>query len=581
MELYEPIEIGPISVERLSLTFAGLRFPVDLSGGVPRFRSRRGELQEVLLRVRLTDLARFVQKRAGEPFGPLVKPISLWSIPGGIGVGLVAERSALAFELIWAADDAAATLVVTRARGTGLGAPALAVALRICDAVIAGVGERHGRVLAIPHVAARVGRVLLPAVGARAPAAAAVRFGELFQELDELLVALDATFAPPSLSDEAARALALARLTRPADDALCESRLDEARENLLDALEQAPRHPEIVRTLCELDSAVPGRAEAALGMLVETLPAAAAGAVGAELLFASGDVSAALSALDRGATDESFAPLSALLLARAAELAGGSQLLYYLDRAVATAPTLAMPYRARLTARLGRGDVGGALADAEHLEAMATGSVARHAACSYAAKSLLAAGYVKEAGRSFERALRYMPDDARATAGLGRALLAAGLQARAIALFERAVTLSEQRGEPDGEALLELSRLFAEKLGDLPQAIARARHVPDSSPEAEAARHLEGQYRSRIGDRVGASLAYARLREVIELSGAKSGITIARLRDAARFELSERDDAMLAERHLALALRLAPHDADVAGEYRKAAQLLDERKRRG
>ena len=174
-----------------------------------------------------------------------------------------------------------------------------------------------------------------------------------------------------------------------------------------------------------------------------------------------------------------------------------------------------------------------------------------------------------------------MPDDARATAGLGRALLAAGLQARAIALFERAVTLSEQRGEPDGEALLELSRLFAEKLGDLPQAIARARHVPPSSPQAEAARHLEGVYRSRIGDRVGASLAFARLREVIELSGAKGADTLARLRDAARFELGERDDAMLAERHLALALRLAPKDADVAAEYRKAAQLLDERKRKG
>jgi tetratricopeptide (TPR) repeat protein len=187
---------------------------------------------------------------------------------------------------------------------------------------------------------------------------------------------------------------------------------------------------------------------------------------------------------------------------------------------------------------------------------------------------------VKEAGRAFERALRYVPDDARATAGLGRALLAAGLQARAIALLERAVVLSERRGEPDGEALLELSRLFGEKLGDLPQAIARARQVPPSAAEAEAARHLEGLYRSRIGDRVGASLAYGRLRETVELSGAKGPATIGRLRDAARFELSERDDVMLAERHLALALRLAPGDPEAAAEYRKAAQLLDERNRR-
>lgn len=579
MELYEPIEIGPLVVERLSLTFAGLRFPVDLSGGVPRFRSRRGELQELVLRVRLSDLSRFAHRRMGEPFGPLVKPPAIWSIPGGVGVGLVGERSALAFDLLWAADDGSAQLVVSRARGIGLGAPALGLALRACDAVVSGFGERSGRIVRISDVGARVGKALLPAVGARAPAAAGVRFGELFQELDELLFALDATFAPPALRDDAARALGLARLTREADDALAESRIDEAREQLLEALEQAPRHPEIVRTLCELDAAVPGRSEAALGMLVETLPAVAAGTVGAELLVASGDVPGALAALERSAGDESFAPLAALLLTRAAELGGGSQLLYYLDRAVATAPTLAMPHQARLEARLARGDVNGALSDAEHLEAMASGAAARHAVCSHAAKSLLAAGYVKEAGRAFERALRYMPDDARATAGLGRALLAAGLQARAIALFERAVLLSERRGEPDGQALLELARLFGEKLGDLPQAIARARHVPATAPEAESARHLEGLYRSRIGDRVGASLAFGKLRETIELSGAKGAATVQRLRDAARFELSERQDVMLAERHLALALRLSPSDADVAADYRKAAQLLDERKR--
>jgi tetratricopeptide (TPR) repeat protein len=172
-----------------------------------------------------------------------------------------------------------------------------------------------------------------------------------------------------------------------------------------------------------------------------------------------------------------------------------------------------------------------------------------------------------------------MPDDARATAGLGRALLSAGLTARAVALFERAIVLSERRGSPDGQALLELGRLLGDKLGDLPQAIARARQVPPQAPEAEPARHLEAEYRARIGDRVGASQAYGRMREVIELSGAKGAATLARLRDAARFELTERDDPTLAERHLALALRLSPNDAEVAADYRRAAELLDQRQR--
>jgi tetratricopeptide (TPR) repeat protein len=581
MELYEPIEIGPLIVERLSLTFAGLRFPVDLSGGVPRFRSRRGDLQELVLRVRLADLSRFAQSRVREPFGPLLKPPAVFAIPGGIGIGLVGQHSALAFDLLWAAEDGGARFVVSRARGVGLDGPALGIALRACDALVAGFGRRSGRVVEISDVGARVGRALLPAVGARAPAAAAVRFGELFQELDELLITLDATFPAPAVSGEAVRALELSRLTRQADDALAESRLDEAREGLLEALEQAPRQPEIVRTLCELDTAIPGRAEAALGLLVETLPAAAAGSVGAALLLNSGDRAGALAALERGASDETYAPLAALLLLRAAELSDAAQVMYLLDRAVATAPTLARARQARLDARLARGDVNAALADAEHLEAMAHGATARHQVCFNAASSLLEAGYVKEAGRAFERALRYMPDDARATAGLGRALLAAGLTSRAITLFERAIVLSERRGSPDGEALLELARLLGEKLGDLPQAIARARQVPLEAPQSESARHLEATYRSRIGDRVGASLAYARLRETIELSGSKSATSVGRLRDAARFELIERDDVTLAERHLALALRLAPNDADLATEYRQAATLLDARQRRG
>lgn len=579
MELYEPIEMGPLSVERLSLTFAGLRFPVDLSGGVPRFRSRRGDLQELLLKLRLADVSRFATKRVGDPFGALLKPVAFWSIADGVGVGLVTETAALAFDLLWAAEDGSARFVVSAARGIGLSAPALSLALGVCDALVAGFGRRDGRVITISDVGGRLGRALLPAVGARAPTSSAVRFGDLYQELDELVVALDATFSPPASSDAATRALSLARLTRDADEALGDSRIDEAREKLLEALEQAPRQPDIVRALCELDAAVPGRSEAALGLLVETLPAAAAGAVGATLLAASGDRPGAIAALERGAREETFAPLSALLLQQAATLCDDSQTLYYLDRAVAAAPTLPSVREARLGARLLRGEVNGALADAEHLEAMVSGAAGRHAVCSRAATRLLEAGYVKEAGRAFERALRYVPDDARATAGLGRSLLAAGLVTRAMVLFERAITLSDKKGAPDAQALLALARLLGDKMNDLPQAIARARAVPAEAPEAEAARHLEGRYRSQIGDRVGASLAYSRLRELVELRGAGSAETLSRLREAASFELGERNEPTLAERHLALALRLAPEDPDVAREYRRAAALLDERQR--
>ena len=75
-------------------------------------------------------------------------------------------------------------------------------------------------------------------------------------------------------------------------------------------------------------------------------------------------------------------------------------------------------------------------------------------------------------------------------------------------------------------------------------------------------------------------MAFARLRETIELNGSSSAVTLGRLRDAARFELGERDDLTLAERHLALALRLSPNDPEIAAEYRRVAELLDQRQRR-
>ncbi|HEY3252644.1 MAG TPA: hypothetical protein VGJ91_01805, partial [Polyangiaceae bacterium] len=58
MELYEPIVLGPIDVTRLSITLPNLKFPLDLSGGVPHFRHRRGELEQAVLTSTLTRLAR-------------------------------------------------------------------------------------------------------------------------------------------------------------------------------------------------------------------------------------------------------------------------------------------------------------------------------------------------------------------------------------------------------------------------------------------------------------------------------------------------------------------------------------------
>jgi tetratricopeptide (TPR) repeat protein len=367
----------------------------------------------------------------------------------------------------------------------------------------------------------------------------------------------------------------LAELVRAADDDLARGDLDLARDGYVAALERAPRHPEICRLVAEIDAFAGGRAEAALSLLTESIPLSETGSIGATLLSRIGDVGGAIEAL-RGATrSEEYAPLAALLFCQVGALdpsAPGRQ--NALSEAVARCPALAEPRWARFDARLATGDTAGALSDAEHLEAAATGSRERHEVCRKAASRFLSLGYQRDAGRLFERALRYVPDDAAATAGLARALIETGRSERSVALLERAITLGSAKGDVPQGALVDLARILA-KMGDLPQAIARVRAVVAPSEELALARALEADWREKIGDLAGASLAHARLRETLELTPPHDvGAAVDWLTGAARFESEVRKDLRAAERHLAVALRLAPRDRGVGALYREMSARL-------
>jgi tetratricopeptide (TPR) repeat protein len=580
LELYEPVEIGPLSVSELSLLLPNLKFPLDLSGGVARFRHRRGDLEHLKLELTFESFVRFATPRLKSVL-PSASRVVVWGRSAGIGIGVAGGGAALAFDLVWVPSHGDARCVVARARGVGLGGPALGHAVRAMDAVFGELAERRGRLFTLTSVGTLIGKVLLPAVGARAPAAQRVRFGELVVEDDHLSVELDAELPPPGLGTDAVRELELALLVAEADERLAVGNVEGARESYVHALERGPRHPEIVRLVAEIDARVGGRGEAALGLLVESMPAHRAGLVGAELLAALGDLDGAREATREALRDEPFAPLAALAWVRLASVeTNAAERRAALDSAVARAPGLAEARWARFEARLSAGDVNGALADAEHLEALYSGARARHEACQRAARALLAQGYVKDAGRQFERALRYLPDDAAATAGLARALLEVGRKDRAAALLERAIQLGERRGKPDADALLDLARLLADEMRDLPQAIARVREVSASSERLVEARRLEALWRSRLGDIAGASLAYGRMREAVELGARTDALTVEWLVEAGLFEREARLEPSSAERHLGMALRLAPHDPVVAARYREVAAEVAEALRR-
>ncbi|WP_437501231.1 tetratricopeptide repeat protein [Sorangium sp. So ce1099] len=588
IELGEPFALGPFRVTELVVRLAGIRFPVDLSGGVARFRHRRGQLVRLAVEAQGTDLAGWAAPRLRGFFGEGTPQLIVAPAEDGALVALRSGETALAFDVAIAPGERALRLMPERARGVGLETPPHALALRALS-MIAGA---HGRVvegaIVLDAAVERIVRLLLPAAGARAPAVAGVQWAAVSAEAGRFRSEGALGAAPPALSDRALRALETAELAGAADELALAGGLDEARHAYLAALERAPRHPEISARLAWIDLVVGDRAEGALSTVVDAMPAVDAGLLGGALLEAVGDRDGAFSALARAAHAEPYGPLAGLAWLRAARLADATDVrLDALNLGVARAPGLESLRWARLEARLDVADVRGALADAEHLEASARGADARHAVYRRAAEAYLARGYAADARALFERALRYAPESPDVVAGLARSLRAAGEGRRALDLLARARALAARSGASACALDLELGRGLAEIAGDLPAAVARVRSIPPGVPEALEARLLEGRWCAALGDLGGASVALGRLRDAVELAlqgraddagsarakGAPLGdgpaALAAMLAEAAEIEERSRGDLLAAQRHLGLALRFRPRDPGILAAFRR------------
>jgi hypothetical protein len=195
-----------------------------------------------------------------------------------------------------------------------------------------------------------------------------------------------------------------------------------------------------------------------------------------------------------------------------------------------------------------------------------------------------ARGVGAQAGPIFERALRYAPDEPLALVGLGVALLGEGRAARGVSLLDRALEIVRSRGEDEASVRLALAKALAERLDDLPTAIAHASAIQATAPEGPAARGFEGRWRARLGDLAGAALAFARLRDAaatlappVLASDADARAVVAWLLEAAAMERDLRDDPLAAQRHLAVALRLLPHHARARQAYREVGARIAQR----
>jgi hypothetical protein len=346
LELAYPALLGCLTVTELTASLPGIRFPLDVSGGVPRFRHRRGALQTLQIEVPAIALERWAASRLQGLVGIRAPEVWIGVLPAGARVCVAEtidaedERAPLrsdardvpsspivAFDVDAIADQEDLVFVVKRARGTDLPATATAIAIACAEALLRGVAKREGAMFVVRRGARALAGRLLPEAGARLPSSAGVRWSSVAGHagLWILHAARGALAASPS--DEAVRAREATAMLREGDDALAGGEEETARALYLDVLQRAPRHGEIVRRLLQIDARTPGRAEAALATLAEAMQTGGGhapssldsdfGTTPGELLADLGDIDAAIASFERAGDAEPAPPLAA----RAFELA--------------------------------------------------------------------------------------------------------------------------------------------------------------------------------------------------------------------------------------------------------------------
>jgi tetratricopeptide (TPR) repeat protein len=585
LELAHPTQMGCLRVVDLRTTLPGLRFPMDVSGGVTRFRHRRAELQRLRVEIEAKALEEWAPSRLRGLVSERAPNIWLRVAPAQATVCVSAEQEStgvdsrapvLAFDL-HALFDEDISLIVSCARGVNLSAAPTALAVACMEAILGATARRSGAEFTLPTPAASLLRALLPEAGARAASVRSVRWAVDLVNEDRWTLRAERDGSPGDPTEASQRAQELARLLHRADDMLVGGDSGRARASYMAALERAPRHPEIVQRIAEIDARVPGREEAVLGLMADCATGARPcpfGATRSELLARLGQTRAALASFEKAVGDEPAPALAGRLCELAAASTHDADAIeIWLDRALAAFPRSPSARWSRASNRLRLGRASDALGDVQHLDASSRHDRDRHEIWVRAGKAWKNAGFYAEAASIFERALRYVPDESEALAGLGAALVETGATTRGASLLARASEVASERHLPSGSILLNLAQTLAERLGDLPAAIARVSDVPREARESIVARGLEGRWRARLGDLAGASLAFATFRDLASslVAGqlqegvpASSESTDSRdevvklLFEAEEFERTRRHDELAAQAYLAEIRRLRP-----------------------
>jgi tetratricopeptide (TPR) repeat protein len=538
LELSSGLDLGAAHLSAMRARLLGVTFPLDVSGGVERFRHRRSELVLATVEVSLAAVERFLTGLATDllPYGPAtarVLPLAEMLFR----VELAGERAALSFDVALAAQGSGLVAYAHGFRGVlapeaGLLGPVALAGRLLSKVAVALGGEARGARLELPDPLKKAAISAFVARGARLPARAPVALIALTHDVERL----EARFAEAPLEEAGEAGVAKPHARVPslieldgwigdADDALVRGELGKARDAYAAALERAPRHKSILLRLAELDGAA-GRVDAALSWvrdaewtrtttaptleLARTLRMSELWAQrGARGRARAGFERAGHAALELGETR-----LAARAMAAGARFAEDDdpQLGAMLDRALAADPFDADARARRARLRVVRGEDARAIEDLQHLEALARGRDARRALLLRMGEMWRELGRPARAIEAFERALRYAPDDPATLAGLGLSMIAAGDEAHGTTLLSRALALPGDDAQR-ASTLLALAHALADRLDDPPAAIARLREIPTAHRRGALARALEGAYRARLGDLPGATRAWSEAAE--------------------------------------------------------------------
>lgn len=448
IELVSPQQLGPLVCEHLDAILLGVSYPVDLSKGVKQFRGRRSELRGATVLVDLYDLgalwAPFVEEIWGEPVsihisaGALARDVLVRSEPKSanqndqlecVCVCVHSEIGALAFDLV-VASGREPRLIVDCPRSVGqlpflTSRSSMQAALQVLDAGLRGSSAvvemtRVGRSVVVSGLAHAICLALLPQFGFRLPQVGRHAIVEIGVSLGKLRCVLSQLTEPFQASLHALSVATVADFLRRADDALSDERIDEARVQYLQALENAPGHPSVLIEIADLDLATGVRAESALTFLeerraddgsangqrvrYEILSARAMDHTGRNL--AGYELWSA--ALESEHNPIVFAQLACALAKRTSEVTRVRELL---DRAVTKAPLVRSARWARLELALKQGEVRMACTDAEQLEAGLTDLPSRGRLLLQLSILFREHGLEDEALRFLRRALGLVPED--------------------------------------------------------------------------------------------------------------------------------------------------------------------------